>query len=310
MTNIAHEHRVVLIRIPRTAPAVGDAHALYEATRRWWRIGRDRTKGGPTSPTHALSVLTGEVVAAYKIDGWEQRGEDHRWAFAGRPATGDVATYVGTDVRHYFPPGAANPVRFLHCGRPTLPGPRTVVAAPAQDPIESVRTAKHNRYTGQWQPAPDASARRDAVLAVAALAARPDLHASMRRKLVDEILWFMTEGTGKYSTRYRSVEALTLQQEVPAGEWRKLVAHDHVYTRSALALALEDCTDDASRWEVLSQSEACVVTREEHARLSKLGAMLAGWDRYAEAGISVVDMSTGRISPPDEVATWSTDEGL
>ena len=143
MTEIAPEHRVVLIRIPRTAPADEDPLALYEATRQWWRIGELRTDGGPASPTHALAVLRGHVVAAYEIESWMQRPADRRWSFTGGPASGAVASYVGADVRQYFPQGAANPIRFVNCDVSATTSARTrelevAAAAPARSVASDV----------------------------------------------------------------------------------------------------------------------------------------------------------------------------
>ena len=45
--------------------------------------------------------------------------------------------------------------------------------------------------------------------------------------------------------------------------------------------------------EILSEAIGCTIMREEHRRLNQL-KHLDGWERYAEAGIIVIDMETGK----------------
>lgn len=46
--------------------------------------------------------------------------------------------------------------------------------------------------------------------------------------------------------------------------------------------------------EILDSATACLVTEEEHRRLNVLPPDTEGWDRYRAAGITVIDMATGR----------------
>ncbi len=39
---------------------------------------------------------------------------------------------------------------------------------------------------------------------------------------------------------------------------------------------------------------ACVVTNDEHQRLTAVGENLQGWDRYIAAGVDVYDEQAGR----------------
>jgi PD-(D/E)XK nuclease superfamily protein len=115
-TTIRPEHKVVLIKIPRSIPADGDPAALLEATSKWWVIGPARRTPGPASPDYALAVHRGRVVAAYRVLGWEPAPSGERWGFRGGPAPELRELYKGMDVTSYFPPGAANPLRYVNCG--------------------------------------------------------------------------------------------------------------------------------------------------------------------------------------------------
>lgn len=115
-------HRVVLIKVPRSAPEGGDPATLFEAASRWWVVAESRRDGGPASPEYALAVVRGRVAAAYVIEGWQPAPSGVRWGFAGRSADDLFALYRGMDVTGYFPPGAANPLRYVNCGTPVSPG--------------------------------------------------------------------------------------------------------------------------------------------------------------------------------------------
>src|SRR5437870_2054049 len=79
---------------------------------------------------------------------------------------------------------------------------------------------------------------REAALASAAKAAtfalsEPELTEEMRRRILAEVCWAVTEVDGKYGTRFRSRGVLELV--VPEGmTWQKLVQHEHVITRKSL----------------------------------------------------------------------------
>jgi hypothetical protein len=68
--DIQPEHKVVLIKIPRSAPVGTDAASLLEATSKWWVVAESRRNHGPASPDYALAVNSGRVVSAYHIVGW------------------------------------------------------------------------------------------------------------------------------------------------------------------------------------------------------------------------------------------------
>jgi hypothetical protein len=112
---IRPEHRVVLIKIARSAPSDGDPAALLAATSRWWVVSESRRGDGPASPEYALAVSRGRVVAAYRIDHWQRAPSGPRWGFVGEVSPKLTELYRGVDVTAYFPPGAANPLRYVNC---------------------------------------------------------------------------------------------------------------------------------------------------------------------------------------------------
>src|SRR6266699_4312369 len=106
-------HRVVLIRLNNSfGRSVGDAEQLYDATRRWWRVGdRARDLGSARAPEWAMAVYQGVVRAVYRIEGWEQPPQaqiggdpkhEGRWGFFGTPDPSMEALYLHRDVSSYL----------------------------------------------------------------------------------------------------------------------------------------------------------------------------------------------------------------
>lgn len=120
------EDRLLLIRVAREFHRGIDEAALYEATRRWWRVdARRRQLGGPRAPDFALSVYRGVVRAAYRIEGWEPAPIEAlkastnmagRWGFWGTPAADILERYKFGDVTSMLPQAAQNPLRYVNCG--------------------------------------------------------------------------------------------------------------------------------------------------------------------------------------------------
>jgi hypothetical protein len=113
-----------------------------------------------------------------------------------------------------------------------------------------------------------------------------ELLPAQRREVLSLALWFATEADGKYRLRYRSVKAQQLSRED-----RRLLRHDHVVTRKQLIEAM--IKDPERTEEIVRGAFACVVTDEEHRRLTALGETHQGWDRYIAAGIDVFDEQAG-----------------
>lgn len=146
-----------------------------------------------------------------------------------------------------------------------------------------------------WNEPARASDVRQAAIAVARFAATSpelEIRPQVRRELLTRyVLWLVTTGTvaNKHATRYRSVEAVGI---VDAAQ----LVHEHVHTRSQLAdLILANPTDDVIEFIINNLAFGCVVTRDEHTALSVFDTSHTGWDRYAAAGIQVVDLATGHL---------------
>ena len=76
-----------------------------------------------------------------------------------------------------------------------------------------------------------------------------------------------------------------------SGADRRQLRHDHVLTRKRLIDAMIREPETAE--QTLLTAVACVVTAEEHTRLTALGDTQEGWDRYVAAGIDVFDEQEG-----------------
>lgn len=107
---IALEHRVILIRINREFRLARTAEDLYEATRKWWVAAPNRRK-----PEFAFCVYDGIVRAVYRIETWEHRQLDNRWAFHGHVDAEMEAFYVWKDVTSHLRIGAQNPIKYVNC---------------------------------------------------------------------------------------------------------------------------------------------------------------------------------------------------
>ena len=105
-----------------------------------------------------------------------------------------------------------------------------------------------------------------------------------KRDVISGMLWKITEARGKYKTRYRSRASLV--------ESGATLQHEHVFTRKDLAERIL-ATPERLR-EILSDAIGCVVTVEEHRRLStvdhnlsvtsRLGTILESRDRRDRHG--------------------------
>lgn len=109
------------------------------------------------------------------------------------------------------------------------------------------------------------------------------------RRVVDDALWYLTEGAGKYACRYRSAGVLTLEKGGPIKSWRSLLRHEHVVTRASLIADMLAAPERVS--EILRTAVACVVTPAEHEQLSP-HENLNGWARYVAGAVDVYDMAT------------------
>jgi len=105
-----------------------------------------------------------------------------------------------------------------------------------------------------------------------------DILERHKRDIISGLLWKITEARGKYTTRYRSRGS---------NESGVKVQHEHVFTRKDLTdriLAAPERTR-----EILHDAIGCVVTVDEHRKLSIVDQSLRGWKRYEAAGVEVID---------------------
>jgi hypothetical protein len=120
-----------------------------------------------------------------------------------------------------------------------------------------------------------------------------DLKGELREKLFHTVVWSLTESDGKYSTRYRS--KLALQARKGDLQHEHVFPIDDLYFLSRHGLSLKDA---------LSLCCACIVTKEEHSRLTardRLAERPFGWKRYQSTGIEVIDMLENRPITPQEM---------
>lgn len=141
----------------------------------------------------------------------------------------------------------------------------------------------HQRH---WGPPPNEEQVLRAAIATARFAVTsPDLFDKYRRELLDNVLWLVTVApTGKYQTRFRSRAAV----EDPNAALR----HEHVYTRHSLIEQMMMHPEDIET-VIRERAIGCVVTKDEHRRLTQFDKSHDGWNRYSAAGIEVLDMAAG-----------------
>ena len=119
-----------------------------------------------------------------------------------------------------------------------------------------------------------------------------------RKKMLKEVLWWISEADGKYATRFRSQAVVKLAENNPKSNEK--VQHEHVFPRAKVADELltrriELLQNPSELETILDATVGCVVLASEHR---KLNDKAEGWKRYAN--VPVWDMST---IPPTEVDT-------
>jgi uncharacterized protein len=99
--------RIVLVKIPKLYDRTRGSDALYEAARKWWRVGA-HARDGATAVQWAFAVVDGVIRGCWRIDRWEAASADvvadrpelaGRWSFVGTEDRDQQARYVGGDVR-------------------------------------------------------------------------------------------------------------------------------------------------------------------------------------------------------------------
>lgn len=107
-----------------------------------------------------------------------------------------------------------------------------------------------------------------------------------RKHLLKLAQWWVTEADGKWRTRYRSATVIHLAMHDPESQTR--INHEHVYGRAEVAERM--MKDPSQVDQILELCVGCVVTVDEHEKLSKVKDA-HGWDRYKVAEVAVCDMA-------------------
>lgn len=104
---------VILVSINQTyQPNMNDAE-LYEATRKWWVVGKRRERA-----KYAVATYRGKTLEAYEIHEWypEQYQGRNRWVFRGEIADRHICReLVEKSVKHLRKQGNSNPIFYLNC---------------------------------------------------------------------------------------------------------------------------------------------------------------------------------------------------
>jgi len=104
------EDPLILINLNRLYRRDMTPNELYEATRKWWIVGKRRENA-----LYAVPHYRGLTREVYRIEGWhESAGQGRkRWAFTGRLAPEDVRLqYRYKSVKSYFKHGERNPIKY------------------------------------------------------------------------------------------------------------------------------------------------------------------------------------------------------
>lgn len=103
-----------------------------------------------------------------------------------------------------------------------------------------------------------------------------DLYPAHKKELLSVCIWKITEADGKSKVRYWSQCAVD-------NKTAKL-QHEHIHERRELITRL---LSGEAIGSVIPDAVACMVTKEEHAKLN--ASSNQGWQRYKDAGIRVYD---------------------
>ena len=138
----------------------------------------------------------------------------------------------------------------------------------------------------EFIPKAEADARRRSIaqlMRVVIGISDPEILDEQKLQVLDTLLWKYTEADGKHNTPFRSTGVL----ENPDAE----VQPEHVFTRSHLKhLLLTSRPEDVDR--ILQDAVGCLVTVEEHDKLSVHDGKAIGWQRYDLAEVNWTDLRT------------------
>jgi len=121
------EEKGILIRPVRLYYDGIGGDELYVITRGIWKVAERRE-----TADYAFTVIGFKILAVYKIDSWHRALETeyhirndlellgqgdirNRYEFLGEVDENMQLKYLGKDVSDYFPPGNANPIKYITC---------------------------------------------------------------------------------------------------------------------------------------------------------------------------------------------------
>lgn len=113
-----------------------------------------------------------------------------------------------------------------------------------------------------------------------------NVNLPLKKRMLVHAIWEVNQASGSFKSRYRSLEVIKGSGVA--------IQRDHVFQKKALVerLLLEPHNVE----DVVQSALSCVVTKEEHEKLtqySRVHPEVDGWARYQNAGITVYDMLTG-----------------
>jgi len=115
-----------------------------------------------------------------------------------------------------------------------------------------------------------------------------DINVVIKKRMLNHAIWEVAYATGNFKGRYRSqgvIDRVGIE-----------IQRDHVHQKKDTVGRL--LKGQTSVEQAVRDTIHCVVTREEHLRLSdysKLNPEVDGWNRYNNIGIVVHDMLTGKV---------------
>jgi hypothetical protein len=145
-------------------------------------------------------------------------------------------------------------------------------------------------YQAPYAPSVDRELRLSSASGLAKWAiTTPDLHPQHRTLVAKQALWLATSCDGKLTPRFRTRAAMTYD----GPHYWSVLQHEHVVPLRVLVDEMIERPDEIDA--IVRGAPACLVTREEHQRLTPLDRTHRGWDRYRAASVEVIDALTGEV---------------
>jgi hypothetical protein len=114
-----------------------------------------------------------------------------------------------------------------------------------------------------------------------------DLPEDSKKRMLNHAIWEITKALGDFTPEFRS-------RGVIEGSVGAKIEREHVYKRKRIVADIL-CKQESLE-SVLSRVIHCVVTKEEHDKLSSVPVTEDGWSRYKLAGVEVFRCRDGKVS--------------